>query len=231
MNMRRLFMVGAMVLATAGTLVAEESSGKRFAAGPKVWYADNGSKTEPLWGGMASFDVTPRIRVSGMYLQGEYDQEDCDEMNSDSEILAAYHLRYLDLGAGFRYLGFDVDLAEGWRWYTEQELGYDEGAQRNADIYGPMVYAGSSYNFGKSPFGAYGEASWMFKDFGETDDMGFDGQHVNLEGGLTAQWKSLVAAVGYRYKRYADMPPKNVEGDTRKQNVVDGFTASLRVSF
>ena len=232
MSIRNWIMAGAIAIFMGNTVFAQEPTEKHFTVGPKVWLTDNGLAEAPLWGGIASMDITPKIWLSGMYLTGEYhDDYDHTEEQGDAEVLVGYTFDYFDVGLGFRYLTFSVALPAGWRWWTEDEIGYDESKQRNADIYGPMVYAGSSYIFGDSPFGLYGGLSWMFKDFGENDDLGFDGSHFNIEGGFSIQLQRLIATAGYRYKKYADLPPRDIDGQKFDRNTVDGFAASLRLIF
>ncbi len=222
------------LLATIGFMspaIAQDPAEKHLTLGFKVWHADNGQEESSLLGWTLLCDISRNTWISGMYLAGEYEQPGDTEKNADAELLVGYSLPYVDVGLGFRYLVFDTDLHEGWDWWPEEEIGYNEGAQRNSDIYGPMIFAGSSHVFGESPFGVYGEFSWLFKDFGQNDDLGFDGSHFNLEVGSSFHWRRMILMLGYRYKQFSNLPPLDIRGEKFDHEVIDGFTGSIHAIF
>lgn len=211
--------------------IAQEQPKQHLTLGYKFWQTDNGKEDALLRGWTLACDITRNTWISGMYLEGEYKQPGDTEQNADSELLVGYSFPRFAVGLGFRYLVFDTNLHEGWQWWPEEEIGYNEGAQRNSDIYGPMICVGSSHWFGESPFGVYGELSWLFKDFGQNRDLGFDGSHVNLEAGSSFQWRRMLLMLGYRYKRYSNLPPIDIRGAKFDHDVVDGFTGSISAVF
>lgn len=211
--------------------IAQDPPEQHLTLGLKVWQADNGPEEDFMTGWTFLCELSRNTWLSGMYLSGEYEQPGDTERNVDTELLVGYRLPYVNVGLGFRYLLFDTELHEGWAWWPEEEIGYNEGAQRNSDIYGPMICVGSSHVFGESPFGVYGEFAWLFKDFGQNDDLGFDGSHFNVEVGSSFHWRRMFVLLGYRYKKYSNLPPLDILGEKFDHDVVDGFTGSIHAVF
>lgn len=230
--MRRIWIL--TLLAAIGFMppaIAQDPAEHPLTLGFKVWQADNGQEDAALLGWTFLYDISSNTWISASYLAGEYEQPGDTEKNADAEVLVAYSLPYVDVGVGFRYLVFDTELHEGWQWWPEEEIGYNEGVQRSADIYGPMIFVGSSHVFGESPFGVYGELSWLFRDLGRNDDLGFDGSHFNLEVGSSFHWRRMLFKLGYRYREFSHLPPRDIAGEKFDHDVVDGFTGSICALF
>jgi hypothetical protein len=87
-----------------------------------------------------------------------------------------------------RASGSDTHLQPGWAWaYPAEE------AERNADIHGPLVPTRAPGAGGAPrPLGWRIGAAWLVRDFGDFDDLGYDGAFLEVEAALTwerARWQ------------------------------------------
>lgn len=200
--MKKMITFGMALVLTA--VMVGQSMASSIAG--KVWYADlTGNDPAPLYGGSLSLDLGETVWLSGMYLTGTYEDIDgipnVDYDTADAEIILGLTFSLFDIGVGARYSLWTIE---------DTDFNYkDELA-----IFGPMAYIGLGQLIGNLPIGWYVGGSYMFKDFGDSDDYDFiDGfEHYNVEGGLFLAIEALRATVGYRIKEYVDYDDLEFKG-------------------
>lgn len=193
-----------------------------------LWYADNGQQHALLGGPRLEVVVSDRLRLAGQYLFGEYQSE------GDREEYVEYRLGlrlceapwYAE--AGWASINHRTFLKRGWIWSDDIP---DEEAQRNADIYGPYAAGGVRWPLGETGFALEGRGAWMPRDFGDFDDLGYDGAFIEVEGAVSYAVGKLVFRGGYRYRRFEDMPDRVANENRYDREAFRGVTGSLTVWF
>lgn len=221
--MKGLLLSAALILVAgaAGAGGDAAAGGPRFELGMGAWYADNGQDEALVWGpsaaGTAAGWAARAHLKEGLFNAGG-DTEDF----RDWRVTAGWRPAWLEVGAGVS--GFDIatELQAGWSWsYPEEE------AERNADIWGPVVYAILQNPEPTARLGWRVGATWMPRDFGDFDALGYDGAHVDLEAEVHVGGPSVRAGVGYRYVRFADLPARAVNEERLDRDVLSGLEAFL----
>jgi len=204
---------------------ADEPS--RADLGAKIWYADNGQEHALLGGAVLSAKLLRSVEVEGEFLQGDFHNEGDVETHRYFEGECRRRFRYGYAGAGFSYRQVNTELKPGWVWDDDRP----EREERNADIYGPYLAAGLQGPLFCRHLKWRLSTAWMFKDFGELDDLGYDGSHASVEAGLEVAFKKLFLSLGYRYERYRDLPPRLSNGVASDRNVMEGPFSTAGVRF
>jgi hypothetical protein len=106
----------------------------------------------------------------------------------------------------------------------------EEERERNADVHGPYL----AYRLGwptTHPLRAALTAGWLPYDFGDLNDLGFDGSFYEVAGGL--QWLAarVRAEAGYRYRAYRDLPDRSINQEAYDRSTQDGWYAALLFRF
>ena len=135
--------------------------------------------------------------------------------------------RRFRIGGGFEYRDVHTRLKTGWQWDDD----HPEEQERNADIYGPLLYGAWKGAWGSGTLGWDLEATWMFYDMGELGDLGFDGANVRLAAAAVFSFRQLQFQAGYRVERFRDLPGRVSNGVSSSRNAVQGPFASLSVKF
>lgn len=186
--------------------------------GLKLWYAEPKVTDHALmYGPAVRAQFGDAYWVRGFYLYGEYDFIRSSEPRRvqdfgmhDAELLGGMNAGLFSVGAGVRSMSvlIEEDTADGSR-------------VRRPNALGPVVALGASqsladwpWGFEGSPWGWYAGASWMFYDL--EDD---DGEHLNLEAGITHVSQGIHKSIGYRFK------------ETFDHERMEGFTAKLTFAF
>ncbi len=213
----------ALVTALALPLRAELAG---FDFETRVWRADNGQDSGWVIGPEFSLRLPESLIVRARYEQGTFNAGGDVEKMEALQFDAGWLWRFCEFGAGFEHLAIDTSLQPGWAWsYPTEE------AERNADIYGPLVYVRAGQKFGSLPVGWRAAAAWMFKDFGGMNDLGYDGSHADIEAALTYDHNRLGIAAGYRLVQFSDLPPRDINGQKYGRDTLDGAFASLTFRF
>jgi hypothetical protein len=218
---------GTLILTLFPALASLADDATRFEIAEKLWYADNGQEHALMGGGLVSFRLPYSLKLAGLFLQGDFHNEGDVETHRYMESECQRVFKYGHVGAGFSYQQICTDLKPGWEWDTDRP----ERAERNADIYGPYLSAGLNGPVFTPHLKWLIAASWMFKDFGGLDGLGYDGSHYTLKGGLEASYKKLFFSLGYQYERYQDVPPRISNGVASNRDVVDGVYSTAGVRF
>ena len=192
------------------------------------WDAFNGQQHSLLAGGAVWIHLPRSLSVSATYLDGKYHTAGDTEALDDYQIVLAKQLYGTDLGLGFRYLAINTTLRPGWHWDTSIP---NEEAERNADIYGPLLYAGVQRPVGRWPLAWSLAGSWMFKDFGDFNHLGYDGSQYTLEGLLILNVSRLRMAAGYRFERFQHLPSRGLNEERFSRDELDGVVAMAVVRF
>ncbi|MBP7830932.1 MAG: hypothetical protein KA248_13555 [Kiritimatiellae bacterium] len=198
----------------------------------RLWYADNGQQHAWVAGGRLEFErplATNRLGFAGLDLEyGRYDNNgDTETHGRYAAALGAELAHGWRAGAGFEYRDIRTRLKEGWIWDTD----HPEERERNADIYGPMLYAAWE-GFVRNPNAGWKlEFSWMFYDMGELTDIGYDGANVRMAASAFYRFRQLVLRTGYRLEEFRDMPDRVSNDERSSRDTIQGPFFSLGVSF
>lgn len=214
-----LGLLAAALLAVAGASAAGPA---HFELETQGWYADNGQDSALLWGPELTLGPRSDLALRARWWRGAFnpggDLEDVDEWR----FTAGWRRGTWEAGAGYAGIRHDTDLQPGWAWsYPAEE------AERNADIHGPLAYARAGGRWGTSPLGWRIGGAWLVRDFGDFDDLGYDGAFLEVEAALTCERARWCAGAGYRYRAYRDLPARAVEDERLSRETVDGLFAFL----
>lgn len=191
-----------------------------------VWPADNGQNTTWLWGVGLAGPATESIDVSASCLQGQYNQGGDIEETSECLLLVGTEKGIWNAGVGFSYLSFKTGLQRGFVWsYPEEE------AERNADIYGPVVYVGMRYPITETPAGLYATLLALPYDFGNLDDLGYRARYAEFQAGWFRAGTRIWTSIGYQVRIFDDVPDRIINDRTFPRDRVDGMFAQLGFRF
>lgn len=225
-----IFRPAAAALAMAGMIAidarAETNAQADVEIEARVWRADNGQ--DAAW--MIGPELLARLPGSwvarGRFETGRFNAGGDVEETQALRLTAGWRRGVFEGGAGFQQFAFDTTLQPGWEW------SYDtEGDERNADIYGPLVYGRADGGFGSLPIGWHVAAAWMVKDFGGLDDLGYDGSHADIEASISFDQPRYSLAAGWRLVAFRDMPTRDINGEKFDRDTLDGAFASLTFRF
>lgn len=212
----------ALLLLGAGTATAEPA----LELSTRAWYADNGQDEALVWGPELAGPLTEAWILRARYQLGTFNAGGDTEEVRELRLTAGARWGALEAGAGYARLAHDTELQPGWAWSYETEQ-----AERNADIHGPLLYARAAGRFGATPLGWQVLGAWLVKDYGDLDDLGFDGSHVDLEAAATYERKVIRAGIGYRYIRFRDVPARVVNQARIDRDTLEGAFAFLSFLF
>jgi hypothetical protein len=191
-----------------------------------AWRADNGQNSTWLWGAEFNTPVSDLLRAEVSYIQGRFNQGGDLEENDEVFALLEFAPSWWQAGLGFSYLGFRNELRRGFVWsYPEEEI------ERNADIYGPALRLRAATPAADSGFGVAGYGLLMPHDFGDLNDVDYNGRFVEI--GIEGYWQRdrLRLAAGYRFRHFNDVPRRVINDDTFSRNDIDGVTLSAAFLF
>lgn len=219
---RLLPALGLLVAASLDVAGAAAADPARLELETQAWYADNGQDSALLWGPELTLGPRADLALRAHWWQGSFnpggDLEDVEEWR----VCAGWRRGAWEAGAGYAGIRYHTDLQPGWAWsYPTEE------AERNADIHGPLAYARGAGRWGDSPLGWRIGGAWLVRDFGDFDDLGYDGAFLEVEAALTLERERWRAGAGYRYRAYRDLPARAVEDERLNRETVDGLFAFL----
>ena len=213
----RNMMFGLLAVGLLGTAIHARAE-VVVDAGVKLWYAEpKVADRAMMYGPSARMQIGEASWVRASYLYGEYDFIRSREPRRvqdfglhDAELMAGMNWDIFNFGVGARWMSvlIEEDVADGQR-------------VRRPNAFGPAVGVGAAQSFAEwpwgfegSPWGWFAGATWMFYDL--EDD---DGEHVNLEAGITHVSHGIYKSIGYRFK------------ETFDHERMEGFTAKLMFEF
>ncbi len=188
-----------------------------FDGGLKLWYAEPKlAERAMMFGPSAVLSVQEDFWLRAFYLYGQYDyvqRPDTRQVGSvgvyDAELVGGLNWDIFHFGVGLR-----------WATVLREERVEDGRLIRNRASGGPVLAAGVAqslaewpWGFTGSPWGWYAGLSWMFYDI---DD---DGEHINVDVGITHVSHGLYKSIGYRYKNVFD------------HERMEGFTITFMLEF
>jgi len=200
--------------------------------GERLWYADNGQQHAWVAGGALEGERPPgtnRVAFGLLDLEyGRYDNEGDTETHGRYAGALGIALPHgWRAGAGFEYRDIRTSLKEGWRWDDD----HPEERERNADIYGPMLYAAWE-GFVRNPRAGWKlELSWMCYDLGGLQDIGYDGSNVRMAASAFYRFRRLTLRTGYRLEEFRDMPDRVANDSASSRDTIQGPFFALGVSF
>lgn len=197
-------------------------------AGPtletRLWHADNGQDAALVGGLEAGLDLAPAWRMTGRYDEGRFNPGGDVETARFARGLLLRSAGTCQIGAGYAWLGYETELQPDWTWsYPAEEQ------ERNADAHGPVLHARCATGPADIPWQFHAAGTWLVHDFGDFDELGYDGAHLDLETELayvTPRWQ---AGLGYRWLRFRDLPPRVANESRFSRNQTDG--AYLHLTF
>jgi len=191
-----------------------------------IWPADNGQNTTWMWGVDVSGPLFTGWQGSLAYSQGRFNQGGDIEENEEFLLLAGPAGTTWQCGLGFSYLTYSTKLQRGFSWsYPEEEQ------ERNDDVYGPVLYAKyEQHMFGENA-GLYGMTVLLPYDFGNLEELGFDGRYMEFRGGIFWANERLRTSFGYQYRRFDDMPERIINESTFSRNEIQGVLMDLGFYF
>jgi len=179
-----------------------------------------------MWGVDVSGPLFSDWHGSAYYSQGRFNQGGDIEENEEVLLLAGPSSPNWQLGIGFSYLGFSTKLQRGFVWsYPEEEQ------ERNDDVYGPVLFARHERRLFSNNTGFYAMAIVLPYDFGDLEELGFDGRYAELRGGFFWSGERLRTSAGYQYRRFDDMPDRIINESTFSRNVIQGVLVDLGFYF
>jgi len=207
------YLLSAVLLSSATNVYAQST----FDAGVKMWYAEPKVADLSLMYGVAVNGEMDGLWLSGFYVRGE------NEFIRVNEPRNTQSFSHMD-GEAAGGLTWDIfRFGLGFRGASVLERRVTDGGARldRKTAYGPMFTAGALQSFSEwpwgfegSPWGWYADSSLMFYDFSD-----HDGEHLNVEVGVSLATGGINMRLGYRYKYYLDF-----------KDIV-GFTGSLTFDF
>lgn len=211
----------ALPLAASATPVPSDRAWSTTA-----WRADNGQNATWLWGVGLELPVHGTLRLDASYLQGRFNQGGDLEENEEVAAYVLIQRGAWHLGAGYVHLGFANELRRGFVWsYPE------EATERNADIHGPALAAGGRWPLGTGGWDFRANLAWLPHDFGDLDDVGYNGRFVQADASLGWTSHRLRLAAGYRFRHFDDVPDRIINDDTFERDTIDGLTVSATLLF
>jgi len=192
----------------------------------EAWFPHNGQNRALLIGPRIGLHLSRHFWLRATYLSGEFHQDADVEHRRDTEAVVGVSLRYLFLGAGFRYHGIDTKLKPGWRWaWRWEEL------ERNADIFGPVLLAGTAGTICSPAFSWHLRGVWLLSDYGPLTQVGYNPAYGEAEAGLS--WSSAPVSVyaGYRLRMHHLIPPRNLEEEWFDRSAFQGAVARVSMAF
>lgn len=221
--MKRFLPAAALFLTAGSALCGTGAPARepRFELETGAWYADNRQDSALVWGPSAAWTEAgwaARAHLREGLFNAGGDKEDI----RDWRVTAGWRPAWFEVGAGVSGFDFSTELQAGWSWsYPAEE------AERNADIWGPVLYAILQHGEPAARLGWRVGATWMPHDFGDFDALGYDGAHVDLEAAVHVGGPAVRAGAGYRYVRFADLPARAVNDERRDRDVLSGIEAFL----
>lgn len=187
-------------------------------AGAKLWYAEpKGTDSALMYGPSAILSVGDLYWVRAFYLYGEYDYIQSHE----PRVVQDFGIHDAEIVGGVNCNIFHVGLGARWTSIPIREKVGDRSRARRPNAMGPALVAGASQSFSEypwgfqgTPWGWYAGASWMFYDV--EDD---DGEHLNIEAGISHMSHGFYKSIGFRFK------------DTFDHERMEGFVVSLLFEF
>lgn len=172
---------------------AQESNVK---LGIHAWHIDissDGSDGDAtFWGPLLTFDISDNYWFKGSLLIGEEDYPRSTTDVTTFDLIIGRAVNIIDLGIGYRY------------WNNDFRSG------GSSDENGPIVSAGIAHTFEPSLLKFYGDLTWNFVDFGDTEEQ----EHYTLEGGVSYNINKFDLSIGYRFKHYYDYHDYKYKGIT-----------------
>lgn len=197
-----------------------------FEGGVEVWVPHNGQNRAWLAGPRVGLHFTRHLWLQATHLSGAFRQDADVEHRHDTEAIVGVSLRYLFLGAGFRYHDIETRLQPGWRWaWVWEEL------ERNADIFGPVLLAGTGGTLGGSAFSWHLRGVWLLSDYGPLTQVGYNPAYGETETGFS--WSSAPVSVyaGYRLRIHHLIPPRNLKDEWFDRSTFHGAVARVTMAF
>jgi hypothetical protein len=192
----------------------------------RAWRADNGQDAALVSSFEAGGAFTEAGHAYAGYGEGTFNPGGDVEKVQMGHVLITRAWDQLELGGGYRFLLFDTELQPDWVWsYPEEEQ------ERNADAHGPALHARWSQPLGRSGWRLTTAATWMVYDLGGFEDLGYDGSHVEVEAGLAWAQPRWSAGTGYRWIRFADLPPRRENERAYDRNQLDGLYGTVTFRF
>ncbi len=191
-----------------------------------AWHADNGQNSAWIWGIGGEAALPSSLRLEAGYLQGQFNQGGDLEENNEWLVLLKLDQPTWRPGIGFKYLEYNNELRRGFVWsYPEEEI------ERNADIYGPVVTVDADFPVDWLVHGIRMEGLIMPYDFGDLDDVGYNGSHAEL--GIQAYWNihAMRISAGYLYRHFFDVPDRIINDEAFPRDTMQGFTVSADILF
>lgn len=208
----------AVLLAAA---LAAPAPADRLALDAGTWWADNGQDEALVWGPEASW-IEPAWTVRARLREGVFNAGGDIEDLREWRVVGAWRRAGIEVGAGAAGFAFHTELQPGWSWSYETER-----AERNADIAGPVLFAGVANRDEAAAFGWRAGATWMPVDLGDFADLGYDGAHIDLEVAVHVGGPRVRVGAGYRYVRFADLPHRAVNEERLDREVLSGLAGFL----
>ncbi len=192
----------------------------------RLWYADNGQDTALVGGAEFGLEPAETWRLRLAYAQGAFNPGGDVEHLTSWRGLVTRSRGPIEVGAGYAAMLFDTELQPNWAWsYPAEEQ------ERNADAHGPVLHARLDYPLGATPLVGQAAFTWLIHDFGDFDELGYDGSYVDLETGLAYRHPRLTVGVGYRLLIFNDLPPRQENQRRYSRNQMDGLFAQLTFRF
>jgi len=166
------------------------------------------------------------VRFSGAYLHGKFRPPGDTETHDELDLLGGVRLKCAEVGAGFRHSAIHTALKQGWRWaWIWEEI------ERNANIYGPMLFVNIGPEPGEPGFGWRLSAMRLLQDYGTLSTIGYDASYYELAAGLSYRFRQLVLEAGYRARRFIYVPARNVREEWYDRSLMGGPTARAVLTF
>jgi len=192
----------------------------------RAWRADNGQNSAWLWGAEIAGPVYGRLTGLASFSQGHFNQGGDIEDNEEYLLLTGIDDGPLEYGIGFSYLAFGNKLQRGFVWsYPEEEK------ERNTDIYGPVIYGRYHQDVFQNGIGFYISGLVMPYDFGDFNDLDYNGRYVEISAGLEWTIQQLRLAAGYRYRYFDNLPDRIINDETFQRDEIQGATVEVGFLF
>jgi hypothetical protein len=192
----------------------------------RAWRADNGQNSAWLWGAEINGPVYGKLSGSASFLQGHFNQGGDIEDNEEYLALLGTDAGPFEFGVGFSYLAFKNELQRGFVWSYPQEE-----QERNNDIYGPVIYGRYSTPLGSKGVGLYLSGLLMPYDFGDFNDIDYNGRYLEAAAGFDWSIERVRMAAGYRYRYFDDLPGRIINDQTFSRDHIQGVTVEIGFLF
>lgn len=192
-----------------------------------AWVADNGQDEALVWGPEVAWKGESPLVLRARYAEGRFNTQGETELLQEFRASAGWSMGLFEAGAGFAQLAYDTELQPGWEPSYPTEL--DE---RTADIFGPVVFIRGEGSILIPHLEWTASLSWMPHDFGDFDDLGYDGSFLDAHAGFRLVMdERLTVGAGYRVISFRDLPDRILNDETFDRETLDGFVADIAFEF